>query len=50
MSPHNIWSVIGSILVIGLVTAIGIHASGLANVTTAIGGVGNTALKTAING
>jgi hypothetical protein len=50
MSPHNIWSLAGSLLVIALVTAIGIHAAGLANFTTALGGVANTALKTSING
>lgn len=50
MSPHNIWSLAGSLLVIALVTAIGIHAAGLAQVGTALGKVGNTALSTAVNG
>lgn len=47
MNADKVFTLLGSIVTIALVTTIAVHATGVASVTTALGNVFNGALKTA---
>ena len=47
MNADKVFTLLGSIVTVALVTTIAVHYTGVAAVTTALGGAFNGALKTA---